>query len=887
MLQRYSLPLVLLALVSCQTPESADPTILSPSDLPEYEHVLDHAGIIDNWTEEFYHRGLQIYRTNCFSCHGTPGIQGTLPNSRQFWEDPFKYGSDPLSLYNTLTLGRELMPPQSQLTPQEKYAVILYIREEFLRDLNPDAFFEITPSYLDELPQGTSFGPEPAQNPPWKDMDYGIFLMRTYEIAHASDGPKGINRRGSPIPNEDFRSRNFAYKGIAIRLDSGNGGVAAGNAFVVFDHDLMRMAAYWSGEGFIDWEDILLDDQHNIFPRIVGDLHVETAMAPGWVNPATGSAEDPRFRAVDGRQFGPLPQDWTHYKGLYVHGDQIILHYTVGKARVLESYALEADTLLSRTLNITGVTRPLVLHAAPDSVALTIITSPDGTSAGMLRQENGVHLVTIPRDLNLKLIYGAGNVTSTLPDDLTPYTQGGPPASTLVLESPILPGTGEGYTADVLTLPLDNPWKSRMRPTAIDFMADGNEAVITTVDGEVWHLSGITQQSGSVEWRRIASGLFQPLGIRAVGEDLYVGSRNQIARLHDLNGDGQTDYYESFNNDHQVTEHFHEFAMGLQTDEEGNFYYAKSARHARPALIPQHGTLIRVSADGQESTLLATGFRAANGVTINPDGTFIVTDQEGHWNPMNRINVVEPGGFYGNMYGYGAPADSSDEAMKSPLVWIDMKYDRSPAELLWAMSDRWGPLSNRLLSFSYGYGRVFLVMPQSVGGVQQAGIAQLPLPDFPTGLMRGRMNPADGQLYVVGMSAWATSQMIQTGGLYRIRYTGDTVRMPESMRVLEGAVELSFTSPLEVTTSTQASNYQVHTWDLERSRRYGSERHNIQRLRIAGVSLRDSTVTLSLPGLEPTWILEITYDLTDSNGVAFEGAIQSTVYATEEDPDSN
>ncbi|MCY3487055.1 MAG: hypothetical protein OXH34_01330, partial [Bacteroidetes bacterium] len=268
-------------------------------------------------------------------------------------------------------------------------------------------------------------------------------------------------------------------------------------------------------------------------------------------------------------------------------------------------------------------------------------------------------------------------------------------------------------------------------------------------------------------------------------------------------------------------------------------------------------------------------------------GTFMFTDDEGHWNPLNRIIVVVPGGFYGNMYGYGAPADSSDEAMEPPLVWIDMRYDRSPAELLWTTSDRWGPLSNKLLSFSYGYGRVFLVMPQSVGGVQQAGIVQLPLPDFPTGLVRGRMNPADGQLYVVGMSAWATSQMIQTGGLYRIRYTGGTVHMPESMRVLEGAVELSFTSALEEASATQASNYRVHTWDLERSRRYGSERHNVQRLRLAAVSLRDSTVTLSLPGLEPTWILEISYDLIDSNGIAFEGAVQSTVYAIEEDPTSS
>ena len=40
------------------------------------------------------------------------------------------------------------------------------------------------------------------------------------------------------------------YKGIAVRLDQGAGGVAAGNAWMMFDHDLMRMAGAWTGEGF-------------------------------------------------------------------------------------------------------------------------------------------------------------------------------------------------------------------------------------------------------------------------------------------------------------------------------------------------------------------------------------------------------------------------------------------------------------------------------------------------------------------------------------------------------------------------------------------------------------------------------------------------------------
>ena len=89
----------------------------------------------------------------------------------------------------------------------------------------------------------------------------------------------------------------------------------------------------------------------------------------------------------------------------------------------------------------------------------------------------------------------------------------------------------------------------------------------------------------------------------------------------------------------RVTDHFHEFAMGLQTDAVGNFYYAKSARHAKTALVPHHGTLLRVSKDGSRTDIIAAGFRAANGVCLNPDGSFIVTDQEGHWNPKKPYQL--------------------------------------------------------------------------------------------------------------------------------------------------------------------------------------------------------------------------------------------------------
>ena len=140
--------------------------------------------------------------------------------------------------------------------------------------------------------------------------------------------------------------------------------------------------------------------------------------------------------------------------------------------------------------------------------------------------------------------------------------------------------------------------------------------------------------------------------------------------------------------------------MGLQVDAEGNLYYAKAARHGLKAVVPQHGTLLKIGKGGGPTEILATGFRAPNGVCLNPDGTFFITDQEGFWIPKNRINCVKRGGFYGNMWGYHDVTDTSDVAMEPPVCWITNAFDRSPAELVRVESTHpaWAPLRGSLLN---------------------------------------------------------------------------------------------------------------------------------------------------------------------------------------------
>ncbi|MEX2231755.1 MAG: cytochrome c, partial [Cyclobacteriaceae bacterium] len=318
---------------------------LQQSQLPDYESDIDHKGLItalEDRYDESLTTGQHIYKKLCFNCHGNPEQTGSIPTSFKFWQDTFKVGNDPYAIYQTLTKGYGSMPPQVSLTPIEKYDVINYIRNNFISHRNESQYFEIDSAYLESLPAGSSPGPAPTDFKPWTEMNYGNFLINTYELAGLDAKERERSKGIAPLPDENLVDANYAYKGIAVRVDDGPGGVAAGNAWMMFDHDVLRVAGAWTGEdGFIDWEGILFNGKHNISPRTAGEIHFENPVAPGWANPETGTFEDFRLMARDKRRFGPLPRKWAHYKGLYQYKDRVVISYTVGNAKVLEVFGME------------------------------------------------------------------------------------------------------------------------------------------------------------------------------------------------------------------------------------------------------------------------------------------------------------------------------------------------------------------------------------------------------------------------------------------------------------------------------------------------------------------------------------------------------------------
>ncbi len=444
------------------------------------------------------------------------------------------------------------------------------------------------------------------------------------------------------------------------------------------------------------------------------------------------------------------------------------------------------------------------------------------------------------------------------------------------------------FAIDKIDWPAQNPWESWIRFGAFDFFPDGNRAALSTWNGDVWTVTGINDTLNKLVWQRIATGLNQPLGLKIVNQQIYVAGRDQITRLVDLNEDGEIDFYENFNNDVYNSEHFHEQVMDLQTDATGNFYYMKSARHALRAQHPHHGTLIRVSPDGEETTVIAYGFRASNGLGISPGPIFYGTDQEGFWMPANRLNrITAPGKFYGNLWGWHPP-DNPPTTYEPPLCWVAPFVDRSPATLVWIPTDTWGEMAESLLSVSYGTGKVYAVLQQQIGETVQGAVTEMGL-DFPTGVMRGRFHPISGDLYLAGLFGWSSNKQEDTR-FYRVRMTGAPLRTPKSFRAVKDGLIIDFYEPLAPNSAADTKNWRVQSWEyrwtegygspqLKRSGEEGRDMHTVQSITL---SEDGKTVFLKIPTLTPTMQLHVDIKGKFADGTPLECYLHGTIQMLEE-----
>ncbi|MEX2214505.1 MAG: ThuA domain-containing protein [Phycisphaeraceae bacterium] len=437
----------------------------------------------------------------------------------------------------------------------------------------------------------------------------------------------------------------------------------------------------------------------------------------------------------------------------------------------------------------------------------------------------------------------------------------------------------ESYVIDTIPVPYENPFGALMFLSGVDFFANG-DAAVSTVHGDVWLVRGIDDKLEHITWQRFATGLFQPLGLRIVGDKVHVLGRDQITILHDRNNDGEADYYENFSSTIHTSPGGHDYVAALETDKAGNFYY-----------VDPRG-VHRITKDGKINETLATGFRNPNGMSVGPDGTITVAPQEGDWTPASMICQVAPGKV-GNYFGYGGPRVTADRPLGyiAPLVYLPRLIDNSSGSQVWVTSDRWGPLKGQLLNLSFGRSSMQIILRDEVDGIAQGAVVPLPL-RFLSGVMRGQFHPKDGQLYVVGMNGWVTNAA-RDGCFQRVRYTGKLPMLPLTFRAVTGGVRITFSQQLDKELAEDVESYAAEQWNYRYTGSYGSkdysaadpnvEGHDEVRVRSAKLEADGRTVSIGLGNLQPVHQFRLRYDLETVSSESLRGEIVGTIHRIAKD----
>jgi len=724
-----------------------------------------------------------------------------------------------------------------------------------------------------------------------------------------------------------FPEDNISARVLAIRLGE--------EAAVAFDTDMLRWSVAWTGDflPMVTMAQISYNDFHNKsnkLPVIGGEAKIATGQYAGWSG-AEPQFDDPRPPAShpQGLPWGALPEELGRWNGAYLIDQEVVLSYTVKGTDIFEKPGIvenEGGQAFTRTFDIPQQNEALFLVAAEvtDGLSFEIIDNvayvyqgADGnlvTAVGLKGNLEGVEIkvtdnryLTIhlapranQRQFSLLLWKGQADQKALLEKfveeakmEIPDFKKGSPArwSEKVLTKGKVSPDTAS-YVLDQLTLPIPNPWRRNVRMVDLSFF-DGDKAAGVTFEGDVWIVEGINDRLNKLSWKRYASGLYEPQSIEVLNGQVYVFGKEGIVLIHDLNKDGEADYYENFSNVMAQSIETREWASDMVAAPEGGFYVAKfggldmGPETSSPKSLlgfragsPHDGSILKISKDGRTMETIATGFRGPY-IGINPEtGVVSASDQQGNFMPSTPVMLVNKGDYY------GVPATAHLDAIPDitpPLLWIPHGVDRSGISQVWVNSDKMGPLNGSMVHFSYGRPGLFKVLIDSVGQRIQGGVSLIP-GDYPAPTMKGAINPEDGQLYLTGFSLWGTNTRT-ISALGRLRYTGQESLLPQKFAVREGGIMLGFDVELDQASVNDISKFQVKRWNYLRTEKYGSGHfkpdgtvgdENLPVLK-AYLSTDKKAVFLAVPNIQEVMQMALSYELTTADGRGFKDDFWFTV----------
>lgn len=390
-------------------------------------------------------------------------------------------------------------------------------------------------------------------------------------------------------------------------------------------------------------------------------------------------------------------------------------------------------------------------------------------------------------------------------------------------------------------------------------------------------LTGVTRSENPagdpalVEVEVVAEGLYEPSGLCAIGEDLYVAHRRAITRLRDLDGDG---FYESHHDFGAGWEgwNYHQFTFDLEHIDRdgrgphpGHLYAALSTAMAPPGWEgmgtnagpngPMRGGVIEVDLSSGDARVIAGGTRTPNGLGIGPavDGqpTLFYADNQGTWMPTSQFSEVVAGRFYGHFNRTNVVPNLSERFPDGGHPSVFAARDRMPPALYLPQNEvsnsptesiliEQGPFAGQMLLGELTAGGLRRVFLERVNGQWQGALFRH-TQGLEVGVNRVVHGP-EGELFIGGIGGGGNWNWRDTRfGLQRLS-PSETARAEgwgagafefQSIMATPDGFELVFTYSIDAAWLADESNYRVEQWAYEPTAEYGGPKIGTERLRAA------------------------------------------------------
>lgn len=427
----------------------------------------------------------------------------------------------------------------------------------------------------------------------------------------------------------------------------------------------------------------------------------------------------------------------------------------------------------------------------------------------------------------------------------------------------------------ITTLPI--PEGVVLEVGGMTLLPDGKLAV-SSRRGDIYLVENPLGAPQQMKFSLFASGLHEVLGLAYRDGWLYATQRCEVSRLKDVNGDGNADLFETFNDGWEISGDYHEYAFGSDFDREGNLWVVLCLTGSFTSDVKYRGWCLRITPDGK-TLPTCSGLRSPGGIGMNAAGDMFYTDNQGPWNGACSLKHLRPGSFQGHPDGNKwytetdaigpRPQDPQSGSrmmvetkkipqLEPPAVYFPYpKMGQSAAGIACDTTGKFGVFQNQLFVADQSHSTVMRVCLEKVQGHYQG--ACFPFRQgFASGSLPLLMAP-NGSLFVGETNRGWGSRGGKEFALERLDWTGQVPFEVDEIHALPDGFELTFTQPVDPQTAADVKSYDLSTYCYIYQAAYGSPEVDATRPAIlkAEVAADKKSVRLLVEKLEEGHVHEL------------------------------